>query len=56
MAPLRIGTRGSALALWQANEAARKLTEARFEVEIVPIKTTGDKRADVSLASVGNEP
>lgn len=52
---IRIGTRGSHLALWQANETARKLTNAGFAPEIVPIKTTGDKRQDVSLASVGGK-
>lgn len=52
---MRIGTRGSQLALWQANEVARRLTAAGFEPQIVPIKTTGDKRQDVSLASVGGK-
>ena len=52
---MRIGTRGSQLALWQANEVARRLTIAGFKPEIVPIKTTGDKRQDVSLASVGGK-
>ena len=49
---LRIGTRGSALALWQANEVARLLGG---DVEIVTLKTTGDKRQDVSLASIGGK-
>ncbi|HJQ36707.1 MAG TPA: hydroxymethylbilane synthase [Thermoanaerobaculia bacterium] len=49
---IRIGTRGSALALWQANEVARLLP---CESEIVIIKTTGDKRHDVSLASIGGK-
>jgi hydroxymethylbilane synthase len=52
---VRIGTRGSQLALWQANEVARRLTLAGFAPEIVTIKTTGDKRQDVSLASVGGK-
>jgi len=52
---MRIGTRGSQLALWQANEVARRLTAAGFKPEIVTIKTTGDKRQDVSLASVGGK-
>ncbi|HEY2094540.1 MAG TPA: hydroxymethylbilane synthase [Thermoanaerobaculia bacterium] len=52
---VRVGTRGSQLALWQANETARLLTAAGYQPEIVTIKTTGDKRADVSLASIGGK-
>ena len=52
---IRIGTRGSQLALWQANETARLLREAGDEPEIIPIKTTGDKRHDVSLATIGGK-
>src|SRR6185436_15606889 len=40
--PLRIGTRGSALALAQANAVADALRAKGSEVEIVPITTTGD--------------
>jgi hydroxymethylbilane synthase len=52
---LRIGTRGSALALWQANEAARLFTAAGYDPELVIVKTTGDKRQDVSLATIGGK-
>lgn len=52
---LRIGTRGSQLALWQANTAKNLLTDAGYRTELVTIKTTGDKRADVSLASIGGK-
>jgi hydroxymethylbilane synthase len=52
---IRIGTRGSQLALWQANETSRKLAGAGYEPEIITIKTTGDKRTDVSLASIGGK-
>jgi hydroxymethylbilane synthase len=55
MKALRIGTRGSQLALWQANEVARKLLEAGVRSEIATIKTTGDKRHDVPLASIGGK-
>jgi hydroxymethylbilane synthase len=48
---IRIGTRGSALALWQANEVARLLGGA----DIITIKTSGDKHQDVSLASIGGK-
>lgn len=52
---LRIGTRGSKLALWQAEETARLLRGAGYEPELVIVKTTGDKRTDVSLASIGGK-
>jgi len=52
---IRIGTRGSQLALWQANEVARRLREAGKQTEIVTVRTTGDKRQDVTLASVGGK-
>jgi hydroxymethylbilane synthase len=52
---VRIGTRGSQLALWQANETARLLTAAGYTPEITTVKTTGDKRTDVSLASIGGK-
>ena len=52
---IRIGTRGSQLALWQANETARQLALAGYEPEIVTVKTTGDKRHDVSLATIGGK-
>jgi hydroxymethylbilane synthase len=54
-AVLRIGTRGSQLALWQANEVKRLLALAGHDSEIVIVKTTGDKRPDVSLASIGGK-
>ena len=52
---LRIGTRGSALALWQSNEVARLLSGAGHEPELVIVKTTGDKRQDVPLAAIGGK-
>lgn len=55
MKRVRIGTRGSQLALWQANETARLLTAAGYAPELVTIKTTGDQRTDVSLASIGGK-
>ncbi|MGE5325605.1 MAG: hydroxymethylbilane synthase, partial [Deltaproteobacteria bacterium] len=45
---LRIGSRGSKLALWQANWVQDQLMRAGHEVEIRIIKTTGDK-LEVSL-------
>jgi len=53
---LRIGTRGSKLALWQANDVARRLRDAGCATtEIVPIRTSGDRRPDASLASIGGK-
>jgi hydroxymethylbilane synthase len=51
MKPLRIGTRGSALALWQANEVARLIKEqpGALAPEIVIIKTQGDLQQDIPL-------
>jgi hydroxymethylbilane synthase len=55
MARLRIGSRGSQLALWQANHILALLQERGHEVEIEIIKTTGDKITDVALAKVGTK-
>jgi hydroxymethylbilane synthase len=52
---VRIGTRGSQLALWQANEVANKLSEQGYRTEIVIFKTTADKRQDVPLAAIGGK-
>lgn len=57
MNPLRIGTRGSRLALWQANHVAERLRAvagARL-VELVEIQTAGDRVRDVPLAQIGGE-
>ena len=50
---LRIGSRGSQLALWQANHIAGQLRGQNHQVEIEIIHTTGDKIIDVPLAKVG---
>ena len=54
---LRIGTRGSALALWQAEWVKARLEHewADLHVELVPIKTSGDRIQDVSLALIGGK-
>ena len=54
---LRIGTRGSALALYQANWVKDRLTEndPHLEVSLVKIKTTGDKIQDAPLANIGGK-
>src|SRR5439155_2639765 len=55
MARLRIGSRGSQLALWQANHIADLLRARGHAVELEIIKTTGDKITDVALAKVGTK-
>jgi hydroxymethylbilane synthase len=52
--PLRIGTRASALALWQARhvESLIRALPGAPPVELVPITTTGDVRVDVPLWAV----
>ncbi len=55
MAALRIGSRGSQLALWQANHIAGLLRANGHQVEIEIIRTTGDKITDVALAQVGTK-
>jgi hydroxymethylbilane synthase len=50
---LTMGSRGSQLALWQANHIASRLRDRGHEVAIEIIHTTGDKITDVALAKVG---
>ncbi|MGD2099808.1 MAG: hydroxymethylbilane synthase [Desulfobacterales bacterium] len=55
--PVRIGTRGSKLALWQANWT-KSFLETKFPsipIELIVIKTQGDKILDVPLAKVGGK-
>ena len=54
---IRIGTRGSQLALWQANWVKSKLEDLYpdLKIELEVIKTSGDKILDVPLAKVGGK-
>ena len=52
---IRIGSRGSQLALWQANHVADLLRGQGHEVEIEVIKTTGDRLQEVTFAQVGTK-
>lgn len=52
---IRIGTRGSKLALWQANHVADLLQEKNIETEIITIETKGDKIQEVSIAKIGSK-
>jgi len=51
---IRIGTRGSTLAMWQANEIKRRLANAHPEisVQIIVVKTTGDIHQEVALSQL----
>src|ERR1700732_1304149 len=55
MPRLRIGSRGSQLALWPAHHISSLLCARGHEVEIEIIHTTGDKITDVPLAQVGTK-
>jgi hydroxymethylbilane synthase len=52
---LRIGSRGSQLALWQADHIAGLLRGQGHSVEIEIIKTTGDRLQEVTFAQVGSK-
>lgn len=54
---LRIGTRGSRLALWQARHIEHLVSQTNPEIasEIIVIKTTGDKNLESSLAEIGGK-
>lgn len=52
---LRIATRESRLALWQANHIKKLLEENGLEVEIIGMTTEGDRRLDVTLNEIGGK-
>ena len=52
---IRIGTRGSKLALWQAHHVADLIKPSGMRTEIVPIETRGDKILNVSIAKIGSK-
>jgi hydroxymethylbilane synthase len=52
---IRIGTRGSKLALWQAHHVASLIKPSGYSTEIIPIETRGDKILDVSIAKIGSK-
>jgi len=55
MEPIKIGTRGSKLALYQAYHVADLLKNTGLDSEIVIIETKGDKVLDVSIAKIGSK-
>ncbi|HKY13867.1 MAG TPA: hydroxymethylbilane synthase [Microthrixaceae bacterium] len=54
---VRLATRGSPLARWQADHVAERLRAAHagLEVELVTVSTEGDRRRDVPLAEIGGK-
>jgi len=53
---LRIGTRGSSLALWQANHIAARLAQLHgIETEIVRIRTSGDRLQSAPVAQINEQ-
>lgn len=54
---IQLGTRGSILAMWQANHVKETIEKefSAIQVELVQIKTTGDKILDVPLSRVGGK-
>jgi hydroxymethylbilane synthase len=51
---LRIGTRGSTLAIWQTEWVRARLEKSGYQSERIEIKTTGDIVTDVPLARIGS--
>jgi len=50
---IRIGTRDSQLALWQANTVKKKLEKLGYQTQLVPVKSTGDLILDKPLYELG---
>lgn len=57
MTVVRLATRASALARWQADHVAGLLVAAHpgLEVQVVPLSTEGDRRTDVALSEIGGK-
>lgn len=51
--PIRIGTRDSALAMWQAKTVQQQLSELGLESELHPVKSLGDLKLDRPLYELG---
>jgi hydroxymethylbilane synthase len=52
---IRIGTRSSALAMWQAHWVAAQLNKAGWKTELITMETKGDKVLSQSLAEIGSK-
>jgi len=53
--PLRLGTRGSELALRQANVVRSRLEASGHRIELEPISTRGDEATDTPISEIGDE-
>ena len=53
MRSIKIGTRNSPLAMWQAREVARNLQNLNYTTDIVPVLATGDKNLNQPLYKLG---
>jgi hydroxymethylbilane synthase len=52
---IRIGTRASKLAMWQAEHIASLIKPSGYSTELVPMETKGDKILNVSIAKIGSK-
>lgn len=52
---IKIGTRASKLAMWQAEHVAELIRASGCRTEIIPMETKGDKILDVSIAKIGSK-
>jgi hydroxymethylbilane synthase len=52
---IRIGTRASKLAIWQAEHVASLIQPSGYRTEIFPMETKGDKILDVSISKIGSK-
>src|SRR5690606_15917115 len=52
---IRIGTRASKLALWQAEHVASLIQPSGYTTEIIPMETKGDKIQNVSISKIGSK-
>ena len=52
---IKIGTRGSKLALWQAYHVEKLLQNAGLDSQIIEIDTKGDQILDVSISKIGSK-
>lgn len=52
---IRIGTRASKLAMWQAEHVASLIHPSGYRTEIFPMETKGDKILDVTIAKIGSK-
>src|SRR5690606_12232275 len=52
---IRIGTRGSKLAMWQAEHVASLARASGYDTEIIPITTRGDTLLDVAISKIGSK-